>query len=465
MPLLTDSSEWKRYEVYVIFSIQMFPLYEIFLSHPIVTTDTRDCPAGSIFFALKGETFNGNEFAAQALEKGCAYAVIDDARFCPKDDDRYILVSDVLSTMQQLATFHRRQLVTPILQVTGTNGKTTTKELCAAVLSQKYNVLYTQGNLNNHIGVPKTLLRLTPQHDIAVIETGANHPGEIAMLSDIVDADCGLITNVGKAHLEGFGSFEGVVRTKGELYDHLRRSAEERRNTHRQQPFIFLDADNPHLQAIAEGLPSYTYGHIGGGAYVEGEVSACDPFVSVRWRSGESGDNIFEVHTKLIGAYNLPNILAAVSVGLRFTVSPQQICAALEEYAPTNSRSELRTTEHNRLIVDAYNANPTSMAAALDNFRIIPHAHKMLVLGAMRELGEASEGEHMKIARQAADIGAEAVWFVGEEFRAAAEAEHFEWFPDVEAVKQYLQDNPIKDRLILVKGSNSTRLWQLPECL
>lgn len=441
----------------------MFPLYEIFLSHPVITTDTRQCEKGSIFFALKGETFNGNEFAAQALEKGCTYAVVDEAQYCPAGDERFILVEDVLKTMQQLASFHRQQLVTPILQITGTNGKTTTKELCAAVLSQKYNVLFTQGNLNNHIGVPKTLLRLTPQHDIAVIETGANHPGEIAMLSDIVDADCGLITNVGKAHLEGFGSFEGVVRTKGELYDHLRRAAEERRDTHRQQPFIFLDADNPHLQAIADGLEAYTYGYMGSGAYVEGEVSACDPFVSVRWKSDE--EKVREVHTQLIGAYNLPNILAAVSVGLRFGVSPQQICTALEEYTPTNSRSELRRTERNSLIVDAYNANPTSMVAALDNFRIIPHAHKMLVLGAMRELGEASEEEHMKIARQAAGLGAEAVWLVGEEFRSAAEAEHLDWFPDVDAVKQYLQVNPVKDHLILVKGSNSTRLHQLPEFL
>lgn len=445
--------------------MKMFKLYEIFLSHPVVTTDTRQCPEGSIFFALKGESFDGNMFAAEALEKGCAYAVIDEPQYRVEGDARYILVGDVLKTMQELANFHRRQLVTPILQITGTNGKTTTKELCSAVLSQKYNVLYTQGNLNNHIGVPKTLLRLTPQHDVAVVETGANHPGEIAMLSQIVDADCGLITNVGKAHLEGFGSFDGVVRTKGELYDYLRSATEQRRGTHRPQPFIFLDAGNAHLKGIAQGLPACTYGNTGSGADVEGEVSECSPFVTVRWRAAETGDRCFEVHTQLIGAYNLPNILAAVRVGLRFGVSPEQICKALEDYRPTNSRSELRRTENNELIVDAYNANPTSMAAALDNFRMIEHDRKMLILGAMRELGEASSEEHLKIARQAAGLGAEDVWLVGEEFRDAAAETGLGWFCDVDAVKEYLTKNPVRGRLVLIKGSNSTRLHQLPEIL
>lgn len=443
----------------------MYRLYEIFQSHPIITTDTRDCPDGSIFFALKGDNFNGNHFAHEAIQKGCAYAVVDEPECCVEGDERYILVSNVLQTMQQLAAFHRRQLVTPILQITGTNGKTTTKELCTAVLAQKYNVLSTQGNLNNHIGVPKTLLRLTPQHDVAVIETGANHPGEIAELSEIVDADCGLITNVGKAHLEGFGSFEGVVRTKGELYDHLRRSAQERNGTHRPQPFIFIDKDNPHLSRIAQGLPTYTYGHLGSNAMVEGQVTSCDPFVSVCWKSQQTGNQTYTIATQLIGTYNLPNILAAVSVGLRFNVSPEQICHALQNYRPTNSRSELRRTHSNTLIVDAYNANPTSMAAALDNFGNIPHDHKILILGAMRELGADSQAEHQKISQLAVTLHPEALWLVGEEFRTAVIADGCQWFSDVEAVKNYIKENPPKGKLILIKGSNSTKLYQLPELL
>lgn len=427
-------------------------LYTIFQKHPVVTTDTRDCPEGSLFFALRGETFNGNRFALDALGKGCAYAVVDDESVT--GDERLIHVANCLETLQQLATLHRRKLGTPVVQITGTNGKTTTKELTSAVLSERYNVLYTQGNFNNHIGVPKTLLRLRPEHEIAVVETGANHPGEIAQLSRIVDADCGLITNVGRAHLEGFGSFEGVVRTKTELYDYLRT---------KPQAFIFLDGDNPHLVPLAGGLTAETYGTVGKGYGVEGDVTACDPYLNFRFRyAGES--EWHEVKTHLIGAYNVTNALAAIAVGKHFGVSAAQAVRAVVAYQPTNNRSELLTTERNRLIVDAYNANPTSMKAALDNFAKIDAPHKMAILGEMRELGADSAAEHQKVAWQALDAGCEEVWLVGEEFQPYSEDAR--WFPDVEAVKTALEggDCPC-DRLILVKGSNGTKLFQLPQYL
>ena len=432
-------------------------LYQLYLEHPVVTTDTRDCPEGSLFFALRGANFDGNAFARQALQSGCAYAVVDDPCVCEavsaSEASRYILVDDVLTTLQQLAAYHRRQLGIPVIQITGTNGKTTTKELTAAVLATKWHVLYTQGNFNNHIGVPKTLLRLNSAHQLAVIETGANHPGEIAELSALVDANCGLITNVGRAHLEGFGSFEGVIHTKGELYDYLR-----------QKPgaFIFLDGDNPHLAPIAEGIPAVTYGLPGKGYDVEGEIVACNPWSQFRFRV--KGGEWHTVQTHLIGSYNLTNALAALAVGMRFDVSPEQAAQAIAAYVPSNNRSELLRTAHNELIVDAYNANPTSMRAALDNFALISHPHKMLILGEMRELGAVSAEEHQKVAAQALSLGAEAVWFVGEEFQPYSEGA--QWFPDVEAVKTALSGGAKPaERLILIKGSNGTKLFQLPALL
>ena len=432
-------------------------LYQLYLEHPVVTTDTRDCPEGSLFFALRGANFDGNAFARQALQSGCAYAVVDDPCVCEavsaSEASRYILVDDVLTPLQQLAAYHRRQLGIPVIQITGTNGKTTTKELTAAVLATKWHVLYTQGNFNNHIGVPKTLLRLNSAHQLAVIETGANHPGEIAELSALVDANCGLITNVGRAHLEGFGSFEGVIHTKGELYDYLR-----------QKPgaFIFLDGDNPHLAPIAEGIPAVTYGLPGKGYDVEGEIVACNPWLQFRFRV--KGGEWHTVQTHLIGSYNLTNALAALAVGMRFDVSPEQAAQAIAAYVPSNNRSELLRTAHNELIVDAYNANPTSMRAALDNFALISHPHKMLILGEMRELGAVSAEEHQKVAAQALSLGAEAVWFVGEEFQPYSEGA--QWFPDVEAVKTALSGGAKPaERLILIKGSNGTKLFQLPALL
>lgn len=432
--------------------MQTAELYQLFLKHPNITTDTRNCPKGSIFFALRGATFNGNDFALKALEQGCAYAIVDDPTL--QGNEHLIYVEDVLTSMQQLATWHRQQLNTPIIQITGTNGKTTTKELTAAVLAQRYKVLSTQGNFNNHIGVPKTLLRLQSEHQIAVIETGANHPGEIAQLSKIVEPNCGLITNVGRAHLEGFGSFEGVIRTKGELYDYLRT---------KKDGFIFLDGDNPHLRSIVQGLNSVKYGKSGQGYDVEGDVVSCTPMLAFRFRI--KGSEWHEVQTHLIGAYNLTNALAAITVGYHFGVSPAQAAKAIAAYKPSNNRSELLQTAHNRLIVDAYNANPTSMKAALDNFALIPYKHKMLILGEMRELGEVSPQEHSRVAKQALSLDCEEVWLVGEEFQPFS-AQGARWFPDVEAVKVALEggEQPT-ERLILIKGSNGTRLYELPALL
>ncbi len=423
-------------------------LYEIFRAHPVITTDTRDCPKGALFFALKGANFDGNAFAAQALEAGCAHAVVDDVAVAATDA-RFILVDNVLNALQQLAHHHREALKTPIVQITGTNGKTTTKELTAAVLRERWHVLATEGNFNNHIGVPKTLLRLTEEHDIAVVETGANHPGEIAELSRIVDADCGIITNVGVAHIEGFGSFEGVVRTKGELYDFLRTKPDA---------FAFIHADNHHLTAIAQGLRTLTYGKPGENYDVEGEVVACNPFLCIRWR--KRGGEWHEAQTQLIGAYNADNALAAAAIGLHFGVSEAQITHALMHYVPKNNRSELLRTAHNTLIVDAYNANPTSMAAALDNFKRIPHAHKVAILGHMAELGSVSEAEHRRIVDLLPTIGCEAIWLVGEHFAPFTQYPHF---PDVEAVKAHLEAQPLRDKLILIKGSNSNLLFRLTD--
>lgn len=427
-------------------------LYEIYLQHPTVTTDSRTCPEGSVFFALKGASFNGNAYAAAALEKGCAYAVVDEAEYAT--DERCLLVGDVLSTLQQLAAHHRRQLSIPVLQITGTNGKTTTKELVSTVLSRKYNTLYTLGNLNNHIGVPLTLLRIRPEHEMAVVETGANHPGEIKQLCGFVCADAGLITNVGRAHLEGFGSFDGVKKTKGELYDDLRQ----------RHGRIFLNAFDPDLLAMAQER-GFALGE-DAMPYVEGRVEECNPFLCIQWR--EDDDQPWHsVQTHLIGAYNIANIRAAISVGLHYGVSPEEIDAAIASYVPTNNRSEFRDTGRNHLIVDAYNANPTSMAAALTNFSFIKAEDKMVILGDMRELGAESRAEHQKVLSQLATSDVRHVWLVGEEFAHASESATLSVriFRNVEEVKTALAEEPITGRTILVKGSNGTKLFLLPELL
>lgn len=430
-------------------------LYAVYQAHPVVTTDSRSCPEGSIFIALKGASFDGNKFAAAALEKGCSYAVVDEKEYYVEGDDRYILTDDCLTTFKELAREHRRQFNIPVVGITGTNGKTTTKELVSAVLTEKYNVMHTEGNFNNDVGVPKTLLRLSPEHEIAVVEMGASHPGDIKKLVEYVEPTCGLITNVGRAHLQGFGSFEGVKKTKGELYDFLKA----------HDCLVFLNTGNPHLVEMARERELDRVISYGGedDANVQGRVTAADPFITIEWQ--EAGKpNVYSVKSHLIGAYNVDNMLAAVAVGLHFGVTPEQINHALEHYQPTNNRSELVKTADNTLIVDAYNANPTSMAAALDSFEQIDTTlPKMAILGDMRELGAVSEEEHQKVADNLKAKGLNDVWLVGEEF-GKTQCD-FHKYNNVEEVKQAIAGHKPTGKCILIKGSNGTKLFELPALL
>ena len=429
-------------------------LYEIYKAHPVVTTDSRNCPEGSIFFALKGETFDGNKFAMQALEKGCAYAVVDDSSFLTSHSS-LIFVDNVLDTLQQLARYHRQQMDIPFVGITGTNGKTTTKELVATVLSKKYRVHYTQGNFNNHIGVPLTLLSIKPDCEIAVIEMGANHPGEIKTLANIALPTCGLITNVGKAHLEGFGSLEGVINTKKELYDNL-----AERGGH-----VFVNAANSLLMNVLNAESYTTYSsNVEVSADVDGRLLRCAPYVEFEW-------NNKHIATHFVGAYNLDNMLAAITVGLHFGVEEKDICDAISNYVPANNRSQLTKTERNTLIVDAYNANPTSMMAAIDNFELIEGGNKVAILGDMLELGEQSEVEHQNIVRRLIDSKIEKVILVGKEFEKACNQlgirseelgvnSQFSIFNSQFSTLNS-QLSTLNSKLILLKGSNGIGLYKL----
>ncbi len=434
--------------------MEIASLYHIFQQHPLVTTDSRNCPSGSIFFALKGASFDGNAFALQALEQGCAYAVVDDPRYASSQDKRLIVVDDCLAALQQLAHYHRRQLGTRVIGVTGTNGKTTTKELIATVLAKKYRVLYTQGNLNNHIGVPLTLLRLTAEHEMAVVEMGANHPGEIDQLVHIVEPDYGIITNVGKAHLEGFGTFEEVIHTKTALYRYLRTKPES---------VAFIHNDNPYLMAEADGLNLVRYGKSDDKEmlHVNGEVVECAPTLTFRWRVTNTGWH--RIATHLIGAYNIDNMLAAAAIGIYFGVTPQQVDEALAGYTPQNNRSQLKVTADNSLIVDAYNANPTSMMAALANFTAMKVSPKMAILGDMKELGASTAEEHQRIVDYLAKAAFDVVWLVGDNFRATHSP--FRCFADADEVRQSIEAGKPHGYYILIKGSNSMRLAPLADLL
>ena len=382
-----------------------------------VSTDTRNLPAGCVFFALHGERFDGNKFAQQALESGASLAVIDNPEYALPEGT--LLVPNTLLALQDLARAWRRELGLPIIAITGTNGKTTTKELLATVLSTKYNIHYTQGNLNNQIGVPLTLLQITRAHEMAIVEMGASHPGDIKELVDIAEPNCGLITNVGRAHLEGFGSFEGVQQTKKELYDYLRE----------HQGFIFRNTDNPYLAQMAGDLKTV--------AYTTGTMP--------------SGTN-------LVGEYNAENVSAAICVGEYFGISREQALEAIRQYVPTNNRSQAMQTANNHLIVDAYNANPTSMQAAINAFK-----GDTYILGAMRELGEYSHLEHQNIVNMLAERKAENVFLVGDEYMQTTSP--YPVFENVDGLHKYLQDNPLKDKNILLKGSRSTKMEKLLDIL
>lgn len=415
-------------------------LYDYFIEHPCVTTDSRHTPTGSIFFALKGTSFNGNRYASKALETGCSYAVVDEPEAVV--NERCLLVDNVLKTLQALANLHRNTCGIPVIGITGTNGKTTTKELVAAVLSRKFNLLYTQGNLNNHIGVPLTLLGLTHEHQLAVIEMGANHPGEIRELAAIADPDFGLITNVGKAHLEGFGSFEGVIQTKGELYEHLRAKKGK----------VFINVDNPYLTGISNDIELIPYATTPGQA-LWGETLSCSPFLQLKWHSGN--DEVV-ASTNLIGSYNLENALVAICMGLYFGVSEADIVTALKEYEPSNNRSQLKKTEQNTLLIDAYNANPTSMAAALLNFTQYEASLKAVVLGSMKELGAQSREEHDRLVHAVIESGFDRVFLIGDEFLGVSG--DFPVFSNTEAFTAYIKDAPLNGYTILIKGSRGNHL-------
>ena len=382
-----------------------------------VSTDTRHLPAGCVFFALHGERFDGNKFAKQALESGASLAVIDNPEYALPEGT--LLVPNTLLALQDLARAWRRELGLPIIGITGTNGKTTTKELLATVLSTKYNLHYTQGNLNNQIGVPLTLLQITRAHEMAIVEMGASHPGDIKELVDIAEPNCGLITNVGRAHLEGFGSFEGVQQTKKELYDYLRE----------HQGFIFRNTDNSYLAQMAGDLKTV--------AYTTGTMP--------------SGTN-------LVGEYNAENVSAAICVGEYFGISREQVLEAIRQYVPTNNRSQAMQTANNHLIVDAYNANPTSMQAAINAFK-----GDTYILGAMRELGEYSHLEHQNIVNMLAERKADNVFLVGEEYLQTTSP--YPVFENVEQLHQYLQQQPLKGKNILLKGSRSTQMEKLLDIL
>ena len=470
-------------------------LYEIYKAHPVVTTDSRNCPEGSIFFALKGETFDGNKFALQALEKGCAYAVVDDSQLSPcfrgtseaegvnnfsllTPHSSLIVVDNVLETLQQLARYHREQLGIPVVGITGTNGKTTTKELVATVLSKKYRVHYTQGNFNNHIGVPLTLLSIKPDCEIAVVEMGANHPGEIKTLANIALPTCGLITNVGKAHLEGFGSLEGVINTKKELYDNLaERGGHVFVNANNELLLNALRKSHSLLLTPHSSLISTYSSNPDVAADVNGRLLRCAPYVEFEWHFFDKGSKTFgsqlstlnsQLSTHFVGAYNLDNMLAAITIGLHFGVAEEDICSAISEYVPANNRSQLTKTERNTLIVDAYNANPTSMMAAIDNFELMEGENKMAILGDMLELGEQSAIEHQNIVRRLMESKIEKIILVGKEFSKCTMHNaqctidgRFVVYESLEVLLETQCIASLQSQLILLKGSNGIGLYKL----
>jgi len=418
-------------------------LYQLYLQYPSIQTDTRKLKEGDIFFALKGPNFNGNQFAEQALKTGAAYAIIDEP--VDSNDARLILVDDVLQTLQDLAGYHRQQFKIPFIAITGSNGKTTTKELVYTVLASHYKTYTTQGNLNNHIGVPLTLLSIPADAEMAVIEMGANHQKEIEGYCVYTAPTHGIITNCGKAHLEGFGGIEGVRKGKGELYDYIR--------AHEGTIFRFNDYD--YLHSMSKGIEKvYGYGTTDGN--ITGEVAASEPFLEVHITKGSSFQ---QVSTQLVGAYNLPNVLCAITVGKTFAVPDEKIKTAIESYAPSNSRSQMVEKDGNHIILDAYNANPTSMRAAIENFATLSAQQKVLMLGGMMELGEESKNEH----QQMVDLINQYSWYkvvlVGGDFSTANHT--YIYFQNSTEAAHWYQQQKFSDTHILIKGSRSTQMEKI----
>ena len=424
-------------------------IYQIFTKHPSISTDSRKIENGCLFFALKGEKFNGNKFAESALEKGASFAIIDEEQY--KKSDQTILVDDVLQMLKELANYHRKILAIPILAITGTNGKTTTKELVSVVLSQKFKLSFTQGNLNNHIGVPLTLLKMNSETEFGVVEMGANHPAEIAELCSIAEPDFGIITNIGKAHLEGFGSFEGVIKTKTELYDFLK----NRNGT------IFYNHDNKLLKDLTKDYTNkISYGNKN--ADFNGEVIQSPPFVHLKaaFKKGK-----LYLNTNLIGDYNAENVLAAACIGNYFDVDPLNIQQALKEYRPTNNRSQLIQKNGLKIIMDAYNANPTSMQASIKSFLSNISGKNYLILGDMLELGNYSIEEHLKILQLLKNYPSVKVFVVGSNFSTVARDFDCNAFQNTEHLCKFLQQNKINNGNLLIKGSRGIQLEKVLNCL
>ncbi|MEZ2337280.1 UDP-N-acetylmuramoyl-tripeptide--D-alanyl-D-alanine ligase [Mucilaginibacter sp. RCC_168] len=443
-------------------------LYQLYLQHPVISTDTRKIGIGSLFFALKGAQFDANTFARQAIEAGAAYAIIDNPEY--QLGERYLLVEDVLSALQDLARHHRRQLQIPVIGLTGTNGKTTTKELINAVLSQHFKTQATQGNLNNHIGVPLTLLTIDATHEAAVIEMGANHQKEIELLCSISQPSHGLITNVGKAHLEGFGGVEGVKKGKGELYDFFRKSESPKVGKSESNSAVFINSDDAVLMEMAEARHLHHvvyYGTQDIDNLISGEIIENAPLLTIQWTNNTTGEN-YKVKTQLTGAYNLNNILAAISIGTYFKISAQEINAGIENYQPKNNRSQIVQTVTNTLICDYYNANPSSMAVAIENMDKIDAKRKVLILGDMFELGHESPAEHLTVLQKAFDTPVDERIFIGKEFenqKSKVKSQNLvaTFYLTAEDAITGLKSHPIKNSTILIKGSRGMALERLVE--
>ena len=423
----------------------MTQLYNRYLQNPKICTDTRKITTGCLFFALKGPHFNGNEFAKEALKKGASYAIIDDELYAI--DDKYILVKDALTTLQELARFHRKELKCKVLGITGSNGKTTSKELCLQVLKKKYNTLATSGNLNNHIGVPLSILSIGTDTEIAIIEMGANHLNEIEFLCGIAQPDYGAITNVGKAHLEGFGSLEGVLQAKTELYRYL---------ATKDAPVFVKDNDYVLIDKIPKECPIIRYGELKDSNYII-KSNGAQPFVKVLL-------NETQIQSQLIGDYNFDNIALSIAIGMEFGLETIDIKEAIESYVASNNRSQIIKTNANTILLDAYNSNPMSLEKAIQNLENIKHENKVMILGDMFELGEETNIEHQKIIDQCLKSGVSNVFLVGKIFNAINNTKYTS-FDNTTDLVELLKTQAIEDAFILIKGSRGMKLEQVVDCL
>lgn len=417
--------------------------FELFYASTGICTDTRKIEEGCLFICIKGDNFDGNTFAKEALKQGASHVIVDDPNYLEKDE-AMTLVDDSVKYLQALANHHRKKFNIPVIGITGSNGKTSSKELINAVLSKKYNVLATIGNLNNHLGVPFTLLRLTKEHDIAIIEMGANKFKDIEELCTIAEPNYGIITNIGKAHLEGLHSFEGVLKTKRELYESVENA---------QGTIVVNQDDHVLMSALPTGIKTFSYGTKQ--ANVQGELLRLSPFVEMKWQTNDYVSE--EIHTQMVGNYNFYNFLAAAAFGVIFNVPFDAISHAISEYSPTNNRSQVKKTANNTLILDCYNANPTSMRSALESFAMIQHPDKLFILGDMKELGEESQKEHEAIIQLAETLQLKG-YVVGDYFSSIASPAILHHFTRTSELLEFISTSPVNNQLVLLKGSRSIGL-------